>query len=145
MDDNITLLEGLELFQEKNKKYFSSHHGSVSGNEFLKHHDIAHVVFGCNTSIYGEGVVKIWTTFGTTLSFGKVISGYKNASAFELAKKYSLGHVLKNIFRFLAAVPKTIIRAKKMTKPWPFVDYSSYLHTSLSEIRREFNIKVIDS
>ena len=143
MNDELTLQEGLDEFNKKNSKYFSGGHHSSAGEEFLKHHDIAHIVFGCDTSIYGEGVVKIWTTFGTTLSFWKVVNGYKDASAFELARKYSFSHVVKNIFKFLLTIPKTIIRAKQMNKPWPFYDFDSYLNVPLSEIRKEFNIRVL--
>ncbi|MFK8164872.1 MAG: hypothetical protein AB8H12_20670 [Lewinella sp.] len=77
MGDNITLEEGLKYFQEKNKQYFSEKEYSKKGAAFLRCHDIAHVVFGCKTTVYGEGVVKTWTTFGTILSFWEVITGYK--------------------------------------------------------------------
>jgi len=86
-----TLQEGLAEFQTKNQKYFSKRTLSNSGEEFLQCHDIAHVVFGCDTSLYGEGVVKLWTTFGTTMSFWKVTKGYRDASAFcslQFLKQY---------------------------------------------------------
>ncbi|NNC95693.1 MAG: hypothetical protein HKN92_09035 [Chitinophagales bacterium] len=143
MDDSITLQQGLEKFQAGNMKIFSDQTISSEGEEFLKHHDIAHVVFGCDTTIYGEGVVKIWTTFGTTLSFWKVINGYSEANAFELSREYSFQHVIKNIFRFLVVIPKVIYRAKQMSKPWPFSGYKTYLNTSISEIRREFSIQIV--
>ncbi|MFK7806400.1 MAG: hypothetical protein AB8F74_01240, partial [Saprospiraceae bacterium] len=85
-------------------KYFTKRSMSKEGEVFLKCHDIVHVVFGCDTTICGEGVVKIWTTFGTTLSFWKVTNGYNEVSAFELFRKYSFGHVIKNIFRFLVVI-----------------------------------------
>ncbi len=143
MEEHLTLKEGLDKFHEKNRAYFSNHEYSENGKEFIKCHDIAHVVFGCDTTIFGEGVVKIWTTFGTTLSFWKVTSGYQDASAFELFKGYSFKHVAKNILRFLGAIPKTIVRAKRMSKPWPFSDYEPYLDMKLSEIRNEFNIQIL--
>ncbi len=141
MENNITLQQGLDLFQKKNKKIFKKQSISKKGEAFLLNHDIAHVIFGCNTTLYGEGVVKIWTTFGTTLSFWKVVNGYNEASAFSLFKMYSFTHIMKNIFRFLIVIPKTIFRAKKMSKPWPFSEYQSYLNMPISEIRKEFNIQ----
>ncbi len=117
---------------------------SEKGAEFLKYHDIAHVVFGCDTTIYGEGIVKIWTTFGTTWSFWEITKGYKEVSAFELSRQYSIGHVAKNIFRFLLAIPKAIFRAKRMTKPWPFSDCEAYMDVPVVEVRRMFNIRVLD-
>lgn len=143
MDDNITLQRGLEVFYKNNMKYFSNRIYSKKGKVFLRNHDVAHIVFGCDTSIYGEGVVKIWTTFGTTLSFWKVISGYNEVNAFELFRKYSFRHIYKNIFRFLLAIPKTIVRAKKMSKPWPFSGYESYLNIPICAVRKEFNIQIL--
>ena len=86
MDDATTLQQGLEVFHKKNKKYFPARPQLAEGRAFLESHDVAHVVFGCDTSIYGEGVVKIWTTFGTTLDFWKVVGGYNevNISSVQL-------------------------------------------------------------
>ncbi|MEM8906271.1 MAG: Coq4 family protein [Bacteroidota bacterium] len=143
MENTITLQQGLDKFYQRNQKYFSDRTISPEGEAFLKCHDIAHIVFGCDTTIYGEGVVKVWTTFGTTLSFWKVISGYNEANAFELFRMYSVQHVLKNILRFLWAIPKVIVSAKRMNKPWPFADYEAYLQKPITEIRKEFNIQVV--
>ena len=143
MEDDFTLQQGLEIFNKKNEKYFSERSISKEGEEFLKCHDIAHIIFGCNTTIYGEGVVKIWTTFGTTLGFWKVIGGYDEANAYELFRMYSFRHVAKNILSYLVVIPKVIVRAKRMSKPWPFSDYKLYLNTPISEIRKEFNIQIL--
>ena len=143
MEDSITLQQGLEKFHKKSMKFFSERSISKEGEEFLKCHDIAHIVFGCDTTIYGEGVVKIWTTFGTTLGFWKVVNGYNEANAFELFRMYSFQHVAKNIARFLLAIPKVIIRAKRMTKPWTWSNYESYLNTPIPEIRKEFGIIIL--
>lgn len=102
MKDDVTLRQGLADFRRKNMDFFTKRSMSKDGEVFLRCHDVAHVVFGCGTTIYGEGVVKIWTTFGTTLNFWKVINGYNEVSAFELFKMYSFRHVMKNIFRYSA-------------------------------------------
>ncbi|MBL4707794.1 MAG: hypothetical protein JKY48_05070, partial [Flavobacteriales bacterium] len=101
MDNNSTLQQGLDEFHKKNRKYFSESSSSKEEKEFLICHDITHIVFGCNTTIYGEGLVKIWTTFGITLSFWNVVKGYDEANAFKLFKTYSFSHILKNIVHFL--------------------------------------------
>jgi len=89
MEDNVTLQEGLEIFQEKNAQYFTQRPMSEQGSAFMRSHDIAHVVFGCDTSVYGEGVVKLWSSFGTTAGFWKVVTGYNEVNAFALFKQYS--------------------------------------------------------
>ena len=144
MEPELTLQQGLDQFREKNAKYFSDKPKSETAEPFMQSHDIAHVVFGCNTTIYGEGVVKVWTTFGTDQTFWKVTKGYNDASAFSLASEFSFMHVVKNIGRFLLAIPKTIIRAKQMKKPWAWAGYVPYLNKPIAEIRREFNILVVN-
>jgi len=124
MDHTQTLQQGLDAFREKNNSYFSKKKMSPAGNEFFLCHDIAHVVFGCGTTIYGEGLVKIWTTFGTSLGFWEVFKNYKEVNA-------------------LTTLPKAILKAKRMSKPWPFLDYQPYLDKPLGEIRKEFNIEII--
>lgn len=143
IESQITLQQGLENFHKKNNQYFSKRVYSEKGSTFLKNHDMAHVVFGCNTTIYGEGIVKIWTTFGTTLNFWEVTKGYNDVNAFELFKKYSLPHIMKNILRLLIAIPKVIYRTRRMKKKWPFTNNKNYLHIPIEEIRKEFNIQVL--
>lgn len=143
MEDNVTLQEGLEIFQEKNAQYFTQRPMSEQGSAFMRSHDIAHVVFGCDTSVYGEGVVKLWSSFGTTAGFWKVVTGYNEVNAFALFKQYSVKHVFKNIVRLLLVIPKALFRVRRMKKPWPFSDYKCYLNMPISEIRKEFNIHVL--
>lgn len=143
MQTEETLQQGLKLFQQKNTQYFSEQEYSDSGKKFIKAHDVAHVVFGCDTTIYGEGIVKLWTTFGTDQSFKEITAGYKDVNAYELSRGYSFSHVTQNILRLIKAVPKTILRARKMSKPWSFYNYQTYLDTPISAIRQEFNIDVL--
>ena len=116
---------------------------SPEAEQFFRCHDTAHVVFGCNTSIFGEGVVKLFTVWGTSLGFFKHISGYSEADAFSLFRMYSFGHVIRNVWRVFVVIPKVFIRSKQMTKPWPWSDHEQYLDVPLKEIREEFGIKVI--
>jgi ubiquinone biosynthesis protein Coq4 len=143
MTDEITLKQGIEQFHDKNKQYFADRPYFNKGLEFIKCHDIAHVVFGCDTKLYGEDVVKIWTTFGTTLSFWKVVNGYHEVNAFKLFRMYSVRHIIKNILRLLLVIPQVIVRSNRMSKPRPFSAYKPYFNTPLSEIRSEFNIRVL--
>ena len=143
MDPTLTLRQGLEVFQQQNAPSFSDTAYSERGTAFLRDHDIAHVVFGCDTSLYGEGVVKLWTTFGTTLSFGQVLRGYSDAQAFTLFHGYSVRHILRHVGRLLRAAPRVIYRARQMRRPWPFSNYSAHLDTPLADLRRTFNIRVV--
>lgn len=110
---------------------------------FFNSHDIAHVLFGCDISLFGEGSVKVWTIFGTTLGFWQHIRAYKKANAYQLSKKFSYAHITSNIFKFLFRIPLLIIRAKRMHKLWPWLNFEPYMNTPISEIRKEFNIQVL--
>lgn len=140
-----TLREELEIFHRENKAYLSHHKKGISeeAKAFFRSHDIAHVLFGCDISLYGEGAVKIWTIFGTTLGFWNHIRGYNEANAFELAKHFGPFHILKNIFTLLFAIPTIIYRAKNMNKPWPWAAYETYLDQPIDQIRNEFNIQIL--
>jgi ubiquinone biosynthesis protein Coq4 len=144
-ETNITLRQGLEKFYKENMGYLSHNKKEVSSEAkaFFYSHDVAHVLFGCDISLFGEGAVKIWTIFGTTLGFWNHIKGYKEANAFELSKSFGSTHLVKNIFKFLLFIPVLIIRAKRMYKPWPWSEFEFYLDTPISEIRKEFNIQVL--
>ena len=142
---NITLRQGLEQFHKKNEEYLSHNKNGISSEAktFFQSHDIAHVLFGCDISLLGEGSVKIWTIFGTTLGFWNHIRGYQEANAFELSKDFTLAHIVSHIFKFLCSIPVLIFRARKMNKPWPWSEFEPYLDMPISEIRKEFNIQVL--
>lgn len=143
--NNMTLRQGLEQFYQEHQGYL--HHGkegiTAEAEAFFKSHDIAHVLFGCDITLLGEGAVKIWTIFGTTLGFWKHIRGYKVANAFSLAQNFGFAHVLGHIFKLLVSIPSLIVRAKRMHKPWPWSAFEPYLDRPISEIREEFNIRVL--
>lgn len=145
MESKLTLRQGLEKFRNQYKDSLSHHQADTSeeAKAFFESHDIAHVLFGCDITLYGEGSVKIWTIFGTSLGFWNHIRGYQDANAFTLSKEFTMLHVLKNIFKFLLAIPRIIIRAKQMSKPWHWVGFEAYLDVPISVIREEFNIKIL--
>ncbi len=143
-ENKTTLRQGLEKFYVEYMDYHSHTTAGISNEvkAFFKSHDIAHVLFGCDISLLGEGSVKIWTIFGTTLGFWNHLRLYRKANAFRLSKSFTFSHVVKNIFKFLLSIPILIIRAKKMHKPWPWSGFEPYMDMPIAEIRKEFNIKV---
>lgn len=142
---NITLRLSLEKFHEEYKNHLTHKKEGIpiEVKSFFRSHDVAHVLFGCDISLLGEGSVKIWTIFGTTLGFWKHMRAYKKANAFELSRNYSLSHVVSNLFKLMVSIPSLITRAMKMNKPWPWTEFEPYLDTPITEIRKEFNIKIL--
>lgn len=145
MDTGITLRQGLDRFRSQYKDHLSHSKNDISeeAKAFFESHDIAHVLFGCDISLYGEGSVKIWTIFGTTLGFWSHIRGYQDANAFQLSKDFTLLHIVNHIFKFLFSIPKIITRARQMSKPWNWTGFDQYLDRPIIDIRKEFNIKVL--
>lgn len=143
IDDQLSLREGLNQF-------YASYHEQLSHTDrnlpaevlsFFKSHDIAHVLFACDISLYGEGAVKIWTIFGTSLGFWKHLTEYKKADAFELSKNFKFSKAIKDLGRLLIHIPWIIFRAKRMSKQWPWKDFEAHLDQPIHEIRTQFNIK----
>ena len=60
-----TLLEGLEELYINNPEVAAS--SKLKGKSF-QDHDLTHVIFGCDTSIRGEIILKPWILFGTNIS-----------------------------------------------------------------------------
>lgn len=141
----LTLRQGLENFRKENKDYLNHKKEGISSEAktFFKSHDVAHVLFGCDISLFGEGSVKIWTIFGTTLGFWKHLAAYKQANAYELSRNFKLAHIVKNMFRFLVKIPTIISRARQMNKRWPWSSFDAYMDSPIVDIREEYNIRVL--
>lgn len=73
---SLTLAEALAEFRELHAETLYTREMSDDSREFFRRHDIAHVVFACDTSLLNEAMVKFWTAFGTTLGFWKHIGAY---------------------------------------------------------------------
>lgn len=139
------MLCGVPKFYEEYESHLSHNKEGIPNEvkSFFKSHDIAHVLFDCDISLFGEGSVKIWTIFGTTLGFLQHIRAYKKANAYELSRNFSIAHIAGNIFKFLWVIPVLIIRAKRMYRLWPWSEFEPYLDTPIAEIRQKFNIRVL--
>lgn len=144
-NSSITLREGLEKFYLENEGYLSHHGGEVSSDakSFFKSHDVAHVLFDCDISLLGEGTVKIWTIFGTTLGFWNHLKAYKEANAVGLAQAFKFPDYIVDSFRFLLLIPSIIFRAKKMSKAWPWSEFDRYMDVPIVKIREEFKIRTL--
>lgn len=140
-DPSLTLAEGLERYFAANERVLTTRDVSEEAAQFFRCHDVAHVVFGCDTTLLGEGTVKLWTIFGTSLGFWNHVRGYSEADAFSLFRQYSLRHIAKNILRLILSVPGTIRRARRMRRRWPWSEYEPYLEWTLSNIRSEYDIE----
>lgn len=139
----LTLEQALQEFGEVNSGLLYEREMTDDSREFFRRHDIAHVVFGCDTTLVNEGMVKLWTAFGTTLGFWGHIAAYSRGETADIVGSLRMATVITTFFRVAALVPKVVIRCRAMTKPWPWADHQAHLGRRLVDIRREFNIKPI--
>jgi ubiquinone biosynthesis protein Coq4 len=65
----LTLREGLEELYRHNPEVASV---SKTKEKTFTDHDLTHIIFGCDTSITGEILLKPWILFGTDISMREV-------------------------------------------------------------------------
>jgi hypothetical protein len=139
-DSTRTLEEGLS-------EYYASRTGlgrglSPAASEFFRCHDAAHVVFGCDTSLVNELIVKIWSFFGTTGGLG-LLRSYRLPESREIYEQLEWSEIAVVSLRSMILVPLVLARCVHMRKRWPWSEFHGYLDVPLVEIRREFRIEVL--
>ena len=138
---DLTLAEALSEYYARHPLLKRGPTLSPAAQDFFRCHDAAHIVFGCDTSLANEAVVKLSSIFGTTAGLG-VMRGYALYDSLDIYRKLPLGEVLAVIARAIVIVPQTISRRLRQKKRWPWSQFEEFLDTPLADIRREFGIYV---
>ncbi len=141
-DCEMTLDEALS-------EYYGSRDGLVTGRgisdsarKFFRCHDVAHVVFGCSTTLTNEAMVKIWSFFGTTAGLS-LLRDYRSPESKEIYEQIKWSDVPGTALRSMRLVPLVLFRCLRMHKRWPWSDFDAYMNVRLAETRREFGIRVV--
>jgi hypothetical protein len=111
--------------------------------ELFRHHDVGHVVFGCDTTVNGEPLADTWQILGTDVKLSEYMEYAKLPEARAIFKQTG---ILMMIWLTLRALPRLLVimwRVFRMPKKWPFWKNDQYLDVPLCDIRKEFRIKVI--
>ena len=138
-----TLKNGLQEYHKKYPHLLQSPELAAELGELFKHHDVIHVVFGCDISFHDEILTDVWSIFGSTISLMSYLSYLKYPEITDIVKEIGL---IKAFVIFLGTVldaVRVFLRTLQMTKKWPWKDYEIYLDKPLCEIRAEFGIKVL--
>ena len=142
---DLTLREGLEFHYGENPTFKEN---SILVPAFYNH-DIVHVLFGLDTSIENEGLADCRCMFSTTWGIKKYISDYfgdPNAMKVIHNIMKEAGYIrgtLMGIKSFPLMI-KVYFDSKRMYKKWRIDPVDKKLDTSLSDLRSEYNIKVIN-
>ncbi len=139
----MTLREGLA-------EYFRRNRGLMDEAELpqylglgLHSHDVAHVVFGCDTSLVGEVVLARWSLFGVTGSIRPYLIGLRRRETRGLFRDALAGFRPSMLWRMLKLASMAVVRSLRMRERWPFEAYGPYLDQPLCKIRERFGIRVL--
>ena len=146
--ENQTLREALKEYYQLNPHTYQVETMDDHSKRNFTAHDIAHVVFGCDTSIRGENKLGAWCLFGTNLGYWGYSFGFQRAPEARKAfykTVFSLG-LINSATIYLKSLPTQFQvwkRTRKMKKKWPFYEYHEYLDKTLFQIRQEFLISTL--
>jgi len=140
----LTLRVALAEFYSVNSHLFAVPEPDTEWTELLVHHDVGHVFFGVNTSILDEAAGDYWTLFGSDMSFKEYLAYAKTPEGKQLIKNIGFINIVKSLITGLPLLYKTYFRAKKMTRKWKTRGYEQYMDTPLAEIRKAFNLEILD-
>lgn len=138
----MTLEEGLSEYYGNRDDLVTGRGVSDSARKFFRCHDVAHVVFGCSTTLTNEAMVKIWSFFGTTAGLS-LLRDYRSPESKEIYEQIKWSDVPGTAFRSLVNVPLVLFRCLRMHERWPWSDFDQYRSVPLAEIRRKYGIRVV--
>ncbi|MBM4257803.1 MAG: hypothetical protein FJ147_18165 [Deltaproteobacteria bacterium] len=140
-DSAQTLAEGMAEYYERHPHLVRGQELSPAAQEFFRCHDTAHVVFGCNTSLPHEAVVKLSSVFGTTGGFS-ILKGYRLHESINIYRQLTLRDIAITVLQSGLLVPLTISRCLRQHKRWPWAQFTEYQDVPLGRLRAEFGIRV---
>ena len=149
----LTLKEGIEEYHKYlrvNNRHVLGENCSEDEKLTILGHDATHVIFGLDASLEEEAMLDCWVIFGGDV-FKIIKEFYKgsldlnetNEKVFSLAKE--VGY-LKFTYLYLRVIfqkwPKIFFRTRKMKK-WSYFFPSNFLEKKVSDLRKDFNIKIL--
>ena len=150
---DLTLKEGIEEYRSylrENNRHVLGENCSEDEKLTILGHDATHVIFGLDTSLEEEAMLDCWVIFGGDVF--KVIKEYykgsldlkkTNEKVYDLVKE--VGY-LKYTYLYLRVIfqkwSKIFFRTRKMKK-WSYFFPSDFLERKISDLRKEFNIKIL--
>ncbi len=142
-DSSMTLREGLAEYIRRNRGLMDEAELPRDLSLGLHSHDIAHVVFGCDTSLLGEVILARWSLFGVTGSIRPYLIGLRRRETRGLFRDALAAFRPTMLWRMVKLASIAVVRSLRMRERWPFEAYGPYLDQPLCEIRERFGIRVI--
>jgi ubiquinone biosynthesis protein Coq4 len=145
--NDFTLIKALDEHYKINPQFTPwDQFEAPEARNLIKSHDISHLIYGCDTSYGGEYCVQTWNKFGSNLNI-QPQDGLKylmNKDLRSLVLPTSLiSYALSHIMEFIKLRGQIKNQAKLMTKKWEYFQEEPYMTKTISEIRVEYGIEVL--
>lgn len=142
-DSRLTLREAItQLRQEDAKDRDVASTVAPEVERSMTAHDAVHAVFACDTSDRGEAVAHAWMLLGTTLTRRELHEVMASRDHRSFAAGIGHRRRLLALLSALPAIAAAALRARRMSRRWPWDGYDRYLDTPLADIRREYGVRV---
>lgn len=144
-DSNQTLSEGLA-------EYYARNLGRVlppdalppNSADLFRSHDMCHVIFGLDTTLSDEAMADTRTLCSCDVGwrrYAKYLTGDPQAKA--IFRQVGYPTAIWGTVRTLPRLMRAVWEAWRMPKRWPWNPPEAYQTRTLSDLRREFGIRVI--
>ena len=142
---DLTLDEGLKIHYSVDPTFKKN----VELVPAFYNHDIVHVLFGLSTAVEHESLADTRVLFGTNWGFKKYMNDYlKNPKAIKIIMQIfrKIGYIKGVLisFKTFPSIIKVILDCRRMTKKWKLNPSENLLNSKLSDLRKEYNITVIN-
>ena len=149
---SLTLSEALDEFYEINKGY----RPMADKFNIMRSHDVVHVIFGADTTFLGEAVADLRSMYSSDIGAYNYVRSYLIDSDEELKKFLKsiqsdffslkkIPHLLYFLlYSFVILLPRILWDNKKMKKKLNFYFPESFMDKSLYDLRKEYNISLIN-
>ena len=138
-----SLREGIAEYYAHNSALLDPSRLPVEAAELFRQHDAGHVVFGCDTSLRGETLIDTWTILATTAGLRGYLGYFKYPQVNQLFAETGYWRIASESVRCLPDIFRVLVRSRRLSDRWPWQHFERYLDRPLSDIRREFNIRVV--
>ncbi|QLC23947.1 hypothetical protein HFP57_02135 [Parasphingopyxis algicola] len=140
-DSRMTLREALAELRELEADVSDETIGDDLTKALIAH-DVVHILFGCDISDDDEVIAHLWMVVGTDARLGDMRAIARDRDHIGYARSFAHGRRVLLVLRNLPRMLGTVIRARRMTKFWPFGGFEENLDRTLADLRAEYGITV---
>ena len=142
--NNLTLTEAFKIHYEINPQFMPWYNCNTKIlQKMVKSHDISHIIYGCNTSLLGEMQVQFWNQFGSHVpaTWADIKDAFLNKKTRQLLTPTGL---IPFFFAHISEIFRVRKQVKLMFKKWLYFNEEKYMNTTIGEIRKKYNIQILN-